>query len=146
MSSTAQASPPHPVPAVSAALIRDGRLLMVRRIHPPNRGYLALPGGKVEPGESLQAAAQRELLEETGISATAGEVLTAIDVIDRAPDGRLCAHYVVVVLRMVWRDGEAVAADDAGEARWLDLAGLEAGGDDVCASAGRVARELLAPH
>ena len=132
-----------PVPAVSAALIRDGRLLMVRRRHPPNAGRLALPGGKVEIGESLGQAAERELREETGVEATANGVLTAIDLFDHDASGELVAHFVIVVVGMCWRGGVEAAADDATELRWMDLATLEAAGSDVCDSAAAMARRLL---
>lgn len=132
-----------PVVAVSAALVRDGRILMVRRGHAPNAGRLALPGGKVEAGESLRDAVSRELLEETGIRAAPREVLTAVDVLDHDRQGRLRAHYVVVVIRMAWRGGNEAAADDATELYWMDLAALEAAGDEVCRTAADVAREVL---
>lgn len=137
-------APIRPVAAVSAALVRDGRLLMVRRRNPPNAGRLALPGGRVEAGESLQDAAVRELREETGVHATPREVLTAIDVLEHDREGWLQAHYVVVVLRMAWQGGVEAAADDASELYWMDLAALEAAGDEVCWTAADVARLVLA--
>lgn len=133
----------HPVPAVSAALIRDGRILMIRRRNPPNAGQLALPGGKVEVGESLRDAAVRELHEETGVEAFAERILTAIDLFDHDDRGGLLAHYVIVVVGMHWRGGVEAAADDATELRWMDLAMLDAANAEVCESAARVARRLL---
>ncbi|UYG09582.1 NUDIX hydrolase [Halomonas sp. M4R1S46] len=130
--------------AVSAAVVRDARLLMVRRAHPPNAGRLALPGGKVEPGESLHQAVRRELREETGVEGRVREVVTALDVFDRDSQGALRAHFVIVVLRVDWRGGEAVAGGDAEALCWLDLAGLEAAGDTVCGPAAEIARRLLA--
>lgn len=132
-----------PVPAVSAALIRDGRILMVRRRYPPNAGRLALPGGKVEAGESLRDAAARELREETGVEANAEGVVTAIDLFDHDALGGLVAHYVIVVIGMRWRGGVEAADDDATELRWMDLATLDAAGPDVCVTAAEVARRLL---
>ncbi|MDI5984840.1 NUDIX domain-containing protein [Halomonas sp. M4R5S39] len=132
-----------PVAAVSAVLVSEGRLLMVRRRHPPNAGRLALPGGKIEAGESLGDAAVRELLEETGLHATPCEVLTAIDVLDHDDQGRLQTHYVVVVIRMAGQWGVEAAADDASELYWMGMAALEAAGDDVCPTAAEVARRVL---
>ncbi|ERS89993.1 NUDIX hydrolase [Halomonas sp. PBN3] len=135
--------PPRPIPAVSTALLWNEHILMVRRAHAPNAGRLALPGGKVEPGETLQAAAERELLEETGLRAEAGEVVTAIDLFDHEADGSLRSHYVIIVLRMAWQGGVEGAASDATELVWLDRDGLEAAGSDVCSTAARVAEALL---
>jgi len=143
MSDVRDESALRPVPAVSAALVRDGHILMVRRRHPPNAGRLALPGGKVEPGESLRDAAARELREETGVEARAEGVLTAIDLFDHDARGGLVAHYVIVVVGMRWRGGVEAAADDAMELRWMDLATLDAAGPDVCETAAEVARRLL---
>lgn len=123
---------PHPIPAVAAALLHERRLLLVKRRHPPNAGRLALPGGKILPGESIARAAERELREETGLEAEAGEVLTARDVLDRDADGRLRAHYVIVVLRMVWRGGEAIPGDDAESLIWCEPADLAALGNQLC--------------
>ncbi|WP_163557196.1 NUDIX hydrolase [Halomonas sp. NO4] len=137
------ASSVRPIASVSAAVVCQDRILMVRRRNSPNAGRLALPGGKVEPGETLQAAAVRELREETGLEGVPRGVLTAIDMLSHDAAGELLSHYVIVVIRLHWRGGEPMAADDASELVWLDLAGLEAAGDDVCVTAARVAREIL---
>ncbi|CAM3422988.1 NUDIX hydrolase [Halomonas lysinitropha] len=133
-----------PVPAVSAAVIRGDHILMVRRRNPPNAGMLALPGGKVEAGESLQQAATRELLEETGVIAAPRRILTAIDLFDHDEAGLLRMHFVIVVVQMEWQGGLEAAADDATELRWMDLEALEQGDGEVCDSALDVARRVLA--
>ncbi|MBE0487782.1 MAG: NUDIX hydrolase [Halomonas sp.] len=135
--------PSLPVAAVSCAVEREGRLLMVRRRNPPNAGRLSLPGGKVEPGESLAAAAARELLEETGVRARASRPLTAFDIIEHDDDGRLRFHYVVVVMQMSWDAGEPTAGDDATHACWMDLQALTAAEGDVCDTAAEVGMQLL---
>jgi len=132
-----------PVPAVSAAVIRGGQILMVRRRNPPNAGLLALPGGKVEAGETLHQAAARELREETGVVAIPQQVLTAIDVFDHDAAGQLTQHFVIVVIRLVWQGGVEAAADDASELRWMNLEALARGDGEVCESALRVAQRVL---
>ncbi len=133
-----------PVAAVSAAVICGDRILMVRRRNPPNAGMLALPGGKVEAGESLQQAAARELLEETGVLAVPRRILTAIDLFDHDDAGLLRRHFIIVVVQLEWQGGVEAAADDATELRWMDLAALEQDEGEVCESASRVARRVLA--
>lgn len=117
-----------PVVAVIAVVPRNGRVLLVRRRNRPDAGRWGFPGGKIEPGETVFAAAVRELAEETGITADPLEVLDALDVIDRAPDGALIHHYVLIAVLCRWRAGEGAAADDAEEAAWLTLKDIEAAG------------------
>lgn len=133
-----------PVPAVLAAVVRDGRVLLVRRANPPDRGRWGFPGGRIEPGETLAAAAQRELMEETGIAAEAHRVLTALDSIHRAAGGRLTYHYVLVAVLCRWRGGEAAAADDALETGWFTPAEIAALGETASADVAEVAALAVA--
>ena len=59
------------------ALVHDsnGRLLLVRRANPPGEGMWSIPGGRVEPGETDEAAVTREVAEETGLSVTVGRLV-----------------------------------------------------------------------
>ena len=104
---------------VGAVIIRDGQVLLVKRGREPAKGLWAIPGGAVEPGETLQAAAEREILEETGVVINAGEPIFAFDLIEKDETGALKFHYVIVDLRAEYISGEPVAADDAADARWL---------------------------
>jgi ADP-ribose pyrophosphatase YjhB (NUDIX family) len=121
--------PSHPLPAALAALVRDGRLLLVQRAKevPPRRW--GLPGGLIELGETPGQAAQRELHEETGITAEAQEVFDVFDVVESDGDGRIRTHYIALVVRCRWLAGDAAAASDAARAGWFglgDIAGLHA--------------------
>lgn len=114
-----------PIPAALAVVIRGKSLLLVRRANPPDAGLWGFPGGKIELGETLAHAAVRELFEETGVTAEAGPVFTAVDAFDRDPDGRLREHYVLIAVACSWQHGEPLAGDDALEAAWHDLATLD---------------------
>jgi ADP-ribose pyrophosphatase YjhB (NUDIX family) len=116
------ACPRLPVAAAIAVVVRGDRLLLVRRSQKPDAGRWGFPGGKIEPGETIVAAALRELAEETGVAADAVEVLTAVDVIRR--DGETLHHYVLAAVLCRWRHGEGVPGSDAHEAAWFDLAAI----------------------
>jgi ADP-ribose pyrophosphatase YjhB (NUDIX family) len=110
-------STPTIIPAVSVALQRGGRLLLVRRGRAPAKGLLAFPGGRVEPGETLEEAARRELFEETGLAAAEMEVHAVLDVESATAD----AVYRLTVFWALHVSGEPVAGDDAESAGWFTL-------------------------
>ncbi|MBV1707086.1 MAG: NUDIX domain-containing protein [Hyphomicrobiales bacterium] len=101
-----------PVPGASVALMRAGKLLLVRRAQAPAQGLYAFPGGKVEFGETLRAAALRELAEETGMS---GEILAFIDHNEIIGSG----HYIVACFLGRWLAGEGAKSDEVEEMIWL---------------------------
>lgn len=111
--------PGHPRVAVGAVVFKDGYVLLVRRGQPPAEDFWAIPGGSVEIGETLQEAAEREILEETGIHIRASKPIYTFDVIDRDADGKVRFHYVIVDLAADYVGGEPKAGDDALEARWV---------------------------
>lgn len=110
---------PTPLPAVGAIVFREGAVLLVRRGRPPAVGEWAIPGGRLHWGESLQAAAEREVLEETGIRIRAREPVFAFDLIQADTGGDCRLHYVIVDLEADYLEGEPRAADDAIDARWV---------------------------
>lgn len=115
----------HPIAAVLAVVIRHNQVLLVQRANPPDAGLWGFPGGKIEPGEPLLAAAERELFEETGVRARAQRVFNALDAHDRSEDGRLRQHFVLIAVECLWQAGEPLADDDALDARWFPLDTLE---------------------
>jgi ADP-ribose pyrophosphatase YjhB (NUDIX family) len=115
-------SAPRPVPAVIAVVWRHGRVLLVRRHNPPNAFAWGFPGGKLEPGEPVLRAAERELREETGLTGTAVRAFDAVDVI--AEDDPPAYHYLLVAVWVRAETGEPAAADDVDEAAWCDPAAL----------------------
>jgi 8-oxo-dGTP diphosphatase len=111
--------PDNPVVGVGAVVIKDGKVLLVKRGIDPNKGLWAIPGGSLKLGETLQEGAEREILEETGITIRAKEPVYSFDFFERDGDGRLRFHYVIVDMVADYISGEAQAADDAMEARWV---------------------------
>ncbi len=114
-----------PVPAVIAVVIREDQTLLVRRANPPDAGLWGFPGGKIEFGETVKAAATRELLEETGIDAEAQDILTTLDVLVRDASGNVQQHYILIAVQCRWISGLPLAGDDALEARWFPIGDLD---------------------
>ena len=120
--------PSNPRVAVGAVVFKDGCVLLVRRGQPPAEDLWAIPGGSVEIGETLREAAEREILEETGIQIRASKPIYTFDVIDRDTAGKVRFHYVIVDLAANYVRGEPLPGDDALEARWIsaeEINGLE---------------------
>ncbi|MEP9371088.1 NUDIX domain-containing protein [Mesorhizobium sp. KR1-2] len=130
------------IPAVSVALMRGDRILLVKRGQQPSRGHYAFPGGRVEPGETEEEAARRELFEETGLEAAEITPLGAY-LIDAERDGREITYRLQVFLGQHC-GGEARADSDADEAGFFTLAEMDT--LPVTPSVLEVSRSLLQPH
>ncbi|MGQ9370253.1 NUDIX hydrolase [Azospirillum sp. ST 5-10] len=133
-----------PVPATIAVVFRDGCVLLVRRANPPDAGLWGFPGGRIEPEETIEAAALRELFEETAVRAEAQTVVTALDAFDRDDAGAVRRHFILVAVLCRWIAGEPVAGDDALEARWVPLPEVAAGRLAMSAGVAEVARRAAA--
>ncbi|WP_414832789.1 NUDIX hydrolase [Afifella sp. YEN Y35] len=129
-----------PIAATIAAVFHEERILLVRRANPPDAGRWGFPGGKIEAGEPIEAAAVRELFEETGIYGQARQVFTAVDAFDHDDDGRLRRHFVLIAVLCTYVAGEPIAGDDALEARWFRLDELDGAGLALSLDVARVAR------
>ena len=92
----------HPRVGCGAAVVRDGQLLLVQRLTEPEAGCWGLPGGKVDPFESLHVAVRREIHEELGIVIEDAHLLCLVEMIDRAGD----EHWVAPVYRATEFTGE----------------------------------------
>lgn len=105
-----------PQVCVGAVIVNGSDLLLVQRGTDPERGRWSVPGGRVEPGESLYEAVVREVAEETGLSVVCGELLGWVE--------RIGDHHHFVILDFAatcLEPGEPVAGDDAAAARWVPL-------------------------
>jgi 8-oxo-dGTP diphosphatase len=144
-SNTARTYPTRPYLAVSAAIFRDGRVLIVRRGRPPAYGLYTLPGGVVELGETLEEAIIREVREETGLEIAPLELVGFHQAIARDAEGRVERHFVILPFAARWIEGEISLNEELAEAHWLMPAGLaglkmtEGLGQTVAAAAERIA-------
>ena len=120
--------PQRPYLAVSAAILRDGKVLIVRRARKPALGVYTLPGGVVEAGETLEEAVRREVREETALDIEPVALAGHREVIIRDAQARTERHFVILCFASRWLSGEPQLNDELDEARWIepgDLAGLK---------------------
>jgi 8-oxo-dGTP diphosphatase len=111
------ASPPsHPQLAVSAAIFRDDKILLVRRARSPAKGIYSLPGGRVEFGETLYAALHREVAEETALKIEIVGLAGWREVLPGSSGG---GHYLILSFAARWSSGEPVLNDELDDFRWL---------------------------
>src|SRR5271157_2627794 len=119
--------PTRPYLAVSAAIFRDGRVLIVRRARPPAHGLYTLPGGGVELGETLEQAVVREVREETGLDVEPVELAGYRQAIGRDAEGRIERHFVILPFAARYISGEIALNEELADAHWLapsELSGL----------------------
>jgi 8-oxo-dGTP diphosphatase len=112
-----------PVVPCVGAVVRDGagRLLLIRRGHDPHRGCWSLPGGRVEAGESVEQAVEREVLEETGLTVRAGAPVGRVLI----PAGAVAYDVIDLACSLAAPDQRPVAGDDADEVLFADAATLD---------------------
>ena len=120
--------PLRPIVGIGVCLLRPdngGEVLLARRGNPPLLGVWGLPGGAQELGETAEAAARRELREETGLTAGALHLAANVDAIHRDAAGAVRYHYTIIDFA-AWHEGGTLAAgDDVAEVTWAPLGGLE---------------------
>lgn len=126
--------PDNPLVGVGAVIVKEGRVLLIRRGQAPLLGEWSLPGGVLECGETLREATIREAREETGLVVETGEMLGVYERIirDKNPrseneptdDGRVRYHYVLIDFLCRPVGGELKAGSDAADGRWFTSADL----------------------
>ena len=108
--------PARPQLAVSAAIFRDGNILLVRRARSPAKGFYSLPGGRVEFGETLHAALHREVGEETALKIEIIDLAAWREVLPGTSGG---GHYLIMSFAARWSCGEVVLNDELDHYQWL---------------------------
>ena len=112
--------PPEPLSrpqiAVSAAIFRDSKILLVRRARSPAKGFYSLPGGRVEFGETLHAALHREVDEETSLKIEIVDLAGWREVVPGPAGG---GHYLIMSFAARWTAGEPVLNAELDDFRWL---------------------------
>lgn len=112
--------PKHPMPGVGAVIVREGKVLLIRRGSEPLKGKWSLPGGLIELGETARQAVAREVEEETGLEVTSATGIETVDRIVRDDEGAIEYHYVLLDYLCQVSEGKARAGSDAEEIVWAD--------------------------
>jgi len=121
--------PDRPLVGLGAVIVRERKVVLVRRASEPLRGEWSLPGGMLELGETLRQGMAREVLEETGLRVRVEQVLDVFDSILPDATGRTQFHYVLIDFLCVPLDGDLRAGSDVSQVAWagedeLDRFGL----------------------
>lgn len=104
---------------VGAIVFNDDAVLLVQRKNPPNQYQWAIPGGKVNYGEPLKDAVEREILEETNVVIHALEPVYTFEIIETSTTNDTPFHYVVIDFEAQYISGDPTANDDAAKAEWI---------------------------
>lgn len=112
-----------PLSVVISALIKDGKILLIKRVKGDYVGFLGLPGGKVEKSEHLSDAAVREILEESGIKASFKSHLGFVSE-HLIENGNVLQHFLLHVCELIPNSVE-ITTNNEGDLAWFDLNKLE---------------------
>jgi ADP-ribose pyrophosphatase YjhB (NUDIX family) len=110
-----------PIVGAGALIIKNGKLLLIKRGAKPGQGRWSIPGGLVELGERVQDAIVREVKEECGLDIEVERLMDVFDSITRDEKGRVQYQFVVVNFLAKIKGGTLKNADDVLEARWVPL-------------------------
>ena len=108
--------PDRPYVGIGAVIVREGRVVLVKRRFEPLAGQWSIPGGAIEAGETLEACITREMAEETGFLVQVGPVIEVLDRITRDDEGRILYHFVLIDYLCWPIGGELQAGSDVAEA------------------------------
>lgn len=117
--------PDQPVVGVGAVIIKEGKIALIKRGNEPSIGKWSIPGGLVELSESPEQAVIRETKEETGLEVENPNLLDVVNNVDLDQSGKVKYHYVIIDYFVHVKKGQAEAASDAAELRWVPFDEVE---------------------
>ncbi|MDQ2685920.1 MAG: NUDIX hydrolase [Thermoproteota archaeon] len=114
----------NPTPTVDIIIQKESKILLIKRKKDPFKNMMALPGGFVNEGETVEEAAKREIREETSLEIRLLDILGVYSDPNRDPRKHIMTTVFVGEIESS-KDVEAVAGDDASDVVWLDLESIE---------------------
>ncbi|WEU41009.1 MAG: NUDIX hydrolase [Candidatus Odinarchaeum yellowstonii] len=118
---TGRVYPSQPVIGVGVVIMKDERILLVKRRNEPGKGKWAIPGGVVQVGERLESAAIREIKEETNLKVTLGDVAGVFDYIEYDERGAIKFHYIIIDFFANSVEGTPQPSSDVEDLTWIDF-------------------------
>jgi len=117
--------PKHPMVGVGAIIVRDGKILIVKRKSEPGKGKWSVPGGLVKLGETVGQAVIREVKEECNLDVEVDRLIDIVDSLTKDEKGNIKYHFVILDFSVKLKGGKLKAGDDAKEAKWVPLQEVE---------------------
>lgn len=117
--------PERPIFGVGAIILKDEKVLLIKRGQEPLKDFWSLPGGAQETGETTHEALRREILEETGLEIEIIKFATMVDIIDLDEAGKVRHHYTVADYLCRATGGTLKAGGDAADAKWVKIGDLD---------------------
>jgi len=110
---------------VGAIIVRNGKILIVKRKSEPGKGRWSVPGGLVELGETVGQTVKREVKEECSLDVEVDRLIDVVDSLTKDEEGNIKYHFVILDFFVKLKGGELKAGDDAEEAKWVPLEEVE---------------------
>ena len=117
--------PDQPVVGIGVVIVKDKKIVLIKRGNEPGKGKWSIPGGLVELGEPIDQAVVREAKEETCLDVVNPSLVGVVDNVDMDGDGKVKYHYVIVDYLVHVVGGNIAAASDAEELRWVNFEDVE---------------------
>jgi len=117
--------PEAPIVGIGAVIVKDNKVLLIKRAGEPGRGLWSIPGGLVELGEKIKDAVRREVKEETGLDVKVDKIADVTEIITRDDNGKIKYHFVIVDFFAIPLGGELRPSSDALETKWVEFKELK---------------------